>query len=115
MTNKLPFSMELGAQRMMLGLCVALIASVSPDNLARRGDGLHSTLVDPFAIRELADLVEQVAPGVVQDVRDQMAARRIATAEARRRQAHARAELLDAERRAAPVDEAPRRALPKYR
>lgn len=113
--SKLPFSMELGDQRTMLGLCVALLASVSADNLAKRGDSLHSTLVDPFVIRELADLVEKVAPDAVQAVRDQMAARRIAAAEARRRQATERAALIDAERRAAPVDQHAQRALPKYR
>ena len=113
--TKQPFSLELGDQRKLLGLCVALCASVSADNLARRGDSLHSTLVDPFVIRELADLVDRIAPDAVQGVRDQMAARRIAAAEAARRRARERAELLDAERRALPTDQHATRALPKHR
>ena len=99
----------------MLQLCAALIASVSADNLAKRGDRLHSTLVDPFAIRELADLVEELAPGAVAKIREYAAERRALAAQARAEIVRARAVQIDAERRAQPVDPEPRRALPKYR
>jgi len=115
MTNGMPFALELGKERRMLALCLELVASVSPENLAKRGDRLPSTLVDPFAIRELADMIEELVPGAAQKVRDETAARARAAAEKRLQAAATRARQIDAERRAAPVDPGPRRALPKYR
>lgn len=103
------------SQRKLLALCFELVASVSPGNLAKRGERLPDTLVSPFAIRELSDLLEEWAPGAAQKIRDAVAERNAAAAIARHEQQVARARQIDAERHAAPVDQEARRALPKYR
>lgn len=79
----------------MLDEAIAICASVSAENLARRGQSLPATLVDPFALRRLADHIERVLPGVIETERA-VRAERIAAARERqmaqqRREARERA------------------------
>lgn len=55
--------------RTVLAAALEVCASVSKPNLARRGESLHSTLVDPFAVRRLAEALELLLPGAVDRVR----------------------------------------------
>lgn len=74
---------------------VAICASVSADNLARRGDSLPATRVNPFALRRLADHIERVLPGAIETERaartKRIAAARDRRTERQRREAGARA------------------------
>lgn len=56
--------------RDLLAAAIETCSSVSKANLARRGEYLPSTLVNPFSLRRLADAVEAIAPGAIDDVRD---------------------------------------------
>lgn len=56
--------------RQALAEVLEIVASVSAANLADRGDSLAATKVDPFAVRRLADLVEEIVPGAVAKVRE---------------------------------------------
>jgi hypothetical protein len=85
-------------QKRLMTICVALVASVSEENLAKRADRLSRTLVDPFDIRDLADFVEIVAPGAAGKVRQYTAERAALAEQARAERARARAAQLDAER-----------------
>jgi len=49
---------------------ISVLASVSAANLANRGELLPRTLVNPYALRELADEVERRYPGIVDQTRN---------------------------------------------
>ena len=102
-----------GEQRKLLSLCFEIVASVSNANLAKRGTHLNSTLVDPFAIRELADMLEELSPGAADKVREARAAQIARARAAWHAKAVERARQLDAQRAAEPVDSYASRALPQ--
>jgi hypothetical protein len=56
-------------QRRLLVACLDVLSSVSRANLAKRGDSLPATRVNPFALRRLADAVEEIIPGAIEVAR----------------------------------------------
>jgi hypothetical protein len=61
--------LTLDEQKKLLALCLDVLRSVSKANLARRGNSLSRTQVNPFAIRALADYVEKLIPGALDQAR----------------------------------------------
>ncbi len=62
--------MALTPDQKIIAIAVEVLASVSKANLARRGT-LPYTLVNPYALRDLADAIEARYPGVIDETRGQ--------------------------------------------
>jgi len=61
--------MALSPQQQIIASAIDVCASVSKANLAKTGDLLPSTLVNPFALRRLAAQIEALLPGAIDRVR----------------------------------------------
>ncbi len=61
---------DLDPARQIVAAALDMLASVSATTIAKKGEHLPSTLVDPFALRRLADLLEEYLPGSVAKVRE---------------------------------------------
>lgn len=62
--------MALDPTRQALAEALDVCASVSKSNLAKRGELLPFTLVNPYALRRLADALEALVPGAIDSVRE---------------------------------------------
>lgn len=61
--------MALTPEQQVIALAVEICASVSDANLHRREEYLASTLVNPYVVRELANKLEELYPGMIDKVR----------------------------------------------
>lgn len=79
--------MALDPMRQALAEALDVCASVSKANLAKRGNILPWTIVEPYALRRLADALEVIVPGAIDSVRAEKDRRRAEAAALREEQA----------------------------
>lgn len=62
--------MALTEDQKIIAIAVDVLASVSKENLALRGELMPRTLVNPYDLRRLADAIEARYPGVIDQTRE---------------------------------------------